>query len=85
MKIRNVDELRAVIRELEHQNYVNEQQLRTRVAAIRDKLRPMNIVKNLISQAIGTSNVKTNIFRMIAGIATSFLVKKFFKKSIPAK
>jgi hypothetical protein len=85
MTIRNVDELRAAIRELEHQNYVNEQQMRKRVYAIRDKLKPINIAKNLFSQVIGTSDVKTNIFRTIAGLATSFLVKKFFKKRIPAK
>jgi len=85
MTIRNKVELREAIRELEHQNYVNEQQLRRRMSGIRDKLKPMNIVKNLISQAVGTSQVKTNIFRMIAGVATSFLVKKFFKRSIPAR
>ena len=85
MKISNKVELREAIRELEHQNYINEQQLRSRVSGIRDKLKPMNIVKNLISQAIGTSQVKTNIFRMVAGFATSFLVKKFFKKGIAAK
>jgi hypothetical protein len=85
MKIRNVDELREAIRELEHQNYINEQQMRKRVSGIRDKFKPMNIVKNLFSQIIGVSEVKTNIFRMVAGIATSFLVKKFFKKGISAK
>jgi signal transduction histidine kinase len=85
MKLRNVEELRAAIRDLEHQNYVNEQQMRKRVYAIRDKLKPMNIVKNLFSQVIGTSEVKTNIFRLIAGMATSFIVKKFFKKGIASK
>ncbi|HTI12567.1 MAG TPA: hypothetical protein VL832_28535 [Puia sp.] len=85
MKIGNVEELRAVIRELEHQNYVNEQQMRKRVYAIRDKLKPMNIVKNLVSQVLGTSEVKTNIFRLVAGLATSFIVKKFFKKGIASK
>jgi hypothetical protein len=85
MKLRNIDELREAIRDLEHQNYVNEQQMRRRVSGIRDKLRPMNIAKNLISQALGTSGVKTSIFRMMAGIATSFLVKRFFKKGISAK
>lgn len=85
MKIRNVDELREAIRELEHQNYVNEQQMRKRVSGIRDRFKPMNIAKNLLSQVLGASEVKTNIFRMVAGIATSFLVKKFFKRGIPSK
>ena len=85
MKIGNVEELRTVIRELEHQNYVNEQQMRKRVYAIREKLKPMNIVKNLVSQVLGTSEVKTNIFRLVAGLATSFIVKKFFKKGVASK
>lgn len=85
MKIRNIDELRETIRELEHQNYVNEQQMRKRVYTIRDKLKPMNIVKNLFSQVLGTSPAKISIFRMIAGVATSFLVKKFFKRGISIK
>ena len=85
MKIRNVEELRDAIRELEHQNYINEQQMRKRVFAIRDRFKPMNIVKNLFSQVIGASNTKTNLFRMVAGFVTSFLVKKFLKKRIPAK
>ncbi|HWK04934.1 MAG TPA: hypothetical protein VNS58_14935 [Puia sp.] len=85
MKIRNVEELREAIRELEHQSYIDEQQMRRRVTGIRDKLKPINIAKNLFSQVIGASNTKTNIFRMAAGFATSFLVKKFLKKGVPAK
>ena len=85
MKISNVEELREAIRELEHQNYINEQQMRRRVSGIRDKFKPINIAKNLFSQVIGASNTKTNLFRMIAGFATSFLVKKFLKKGIPSK
>lgn len=80
MKINNKEELREAIRTLEHQNYVNEQQMRKRVYAVRDKLRPMNIVKNIFSHILGTSGTKTSIFRMIAGLATSFLVKKFLKR-----
>lgn len=82
-KIRTIGELREAIRDLEHQNYVNEQQMRKRVADIATSLKPMNLVKNLFSQLFGGADgVKTNLFRMAAGIATSFVVKKFFKKSI---
>ena len=81
-KIRTLEELREAIRDLEHQNYVNEQHMRQKVADIADSLKPMNLVKNLFSQLLGKTDVKTNLFRMAAGIATSFVVKKFFKKSI---
>lgn len=81
-KIRTIDELREAIRDLEHQNYVNEQQMRQKVADIADRLKPINLVKGLFSNLWGHSEVKTNLFRMAAGMATSFLVKKFFKKKI---
>ncbi len=84
-KIRTIDELREAIRDLEHQNYVNEQHIRRRVADFADRLKPMNIVKNLLGQligGIGGADFKTNALRMVAGFATSFIVKKFFKKGI---
>jgi hypothetical protein len=81
-KIRTIEELREAIRDLEHQNYVNEQQMRQRVADIADRLKPVNLIKGLFSNLWGHSEVKTNLFRMAAGMVTSFLVKKFFKKKI---
>ncbi|HEY4209422.1 MAG TPA: hypothetical protein VGM31_21505 [Puia sp.] len=82
-RIRNLEELREAIRDLEHQNYVNEQHMRQKVADIADSLKPMNLVRHVFSQMVGgASGVKGGIFRMIAGIATSFVVKKFFKKGI---
>jgi hypothetical protein len=81
-KIRTIDELREAIRDLEHQNYVNEQHMRRRVADFADRLKPMNIIKNLIGQFIGGTDIKTNALRMLAGFATSFIVKRFFKKGI---
>ena len=85
-KITTLDELREEIRNLEHQNYVNEQHMRKRVSEIADKFRPMNIVRNLFGHFFGgASDVKGNLFKMAAGIATSFIVKKFFKKGIGVK
>ena len=82
-KIRNLEELREAIRDLEHQNYVNEQHMRQKVADIADSLKPMNLLKGLVSQAVGGSgSVKGGLFRMAAGLVTSFVVKKFFKKGI---
>lgn len=85
-KIASLDELREEIRNLEHQNYVNEQHMRRRVTEIADRFKPMNIVKNLFGHVFGgPTEVKGGIFKMAAGIATSFIVKKFFKKGIGAK
>lgn len=85
-KITTIEQLRETIRDLEHQNYVNEQHMRSRVAELADRLKPANLVKNLFSHLFTRgSDTKTSLLKMAAGLATSFLVKKFFKKGIAAK
>lgn len=80
-RISTIEELRGAIRDLEHQNYVNEQHMRSRVTQIADKFKPSNIVKHLFSTLFaGSSDMKSSLLKMAAGIATSFIVKKFFKK-----
>lgn len=85
-RIKTIGELREAIRDLEHQNYVNEQHMRGRISDLSERLKPANIVKGLFSNLFtGGSEMKTSLLKMAAGIATSFLVKKFFKKGLAAK
>ena len=84
-KIKTIEQLREAIRDLEHQNYVNEQHMRSKVTEMADRLKPANLVKNLFHQLIGGTDVKNNLLKMLAGVATSFIVKKFFKKGIAVK
>jgi hypothetical protein len=84
-KIKTLEELREAIRDLEHQNYVNEQHMRRKVADLADRLKPVNLIKGLFSQFLGGADTRTTLLRMVAGVATSFLVKKFFKRGIGAK
>lgn len=79
-KITNVEELKAAIRELEGQHYINKQFITRRVTQFADDLKPINLAKKLFSQAFKASEVKTNLLNMAAGVVTSFLVKKFFKR-----
>jgi hypothetical protein len=81
-KIRTLDELREAIRDMEHQNYVNEQHMRQKVAEMADRLKPANLIRNLFSQWIGKPDVRMNLWRMAAGVVTSLIVKKFFRKGI---
>ena len=78
-----MEELREAIRDMEHQNYVNEQHMRRKVAEIADRLKPANLIRNLFTQLVGGSDIRTNMMKMIAGVAVSFVVKKFFRKGIP--
>ncbi|HEV3414619.1 MAG TPA: hypothetical protein VG101_19200 [Puia sp.] len=82
-KIQTLTELRGAIRDLEHQNYVNEQHMRRKVAEIAEGFKPANLVRNLFHQLVGGSNIRISLLRMVAGVATSIIVKKFFKKGIP--
>ncbi|MHA4806667.1 hypothetical protein ACX0G9_01105 [Flavitalea flava] len=79
-KITNVEELRAAIRKLEDQHYIDKQFMTKRVTKLADDLKPINLAKKLFSQAFKASEVKSNLLNMAAGMVTSFLVKKFFKK-----
>jgi hypothetical protein len=81
-KIRTLDELREAIRDMEHQNYVNEQHMRQKVTEMADRLKPANLIRNLFSQWIGKPDVRMNLWRMAAGVVTSLIVKKFFRKGI---
>jgi hypothetical protein len=78
--IANMEELKSAIRELEDQNYVNEQFMRRRAEQIVQNLKPLNIVKNLVHDVIKGPETRTNLLRMAAGLATSFVLKKFFRR-----
>ncbi len=89
--ITTMGELKEAIRELEHQNYVNQQFMKKRVEKIVDDLKPINLVKNMFKDVVKPSVAKTtvfglisgtSIFRIAAGLATSFVVRKIFKKSV---
>jgi len=58
--------------------------MRQKVADIADSLKPMNLLKGAVSRVVGSAGggVKGGIFRMVAGLVTSFVVKKFFKKRL---
>ena len=85
-KITTIDQLREAIRDLEHQNYVNEQLMRSRVTQLADRFKPINIAKNLFGNLFsGGGDMKTSLLKMVAGFAATFIVKKFFKKSIAVK
>ncbi len=89
--IATMDQLKIAIRELEDQDYVNQQFMKKRVEKIVDDLKPVNLVKNMFRQVVKSPETKTNVFnlltgggilRVAAGLATSFVVKKLFKKTV---
>jgi hypothetical protein len=79
-KITNVAELKDAIRELEHQQYIDEQFMRRRIGEIVEELKPVNLLKNLFRHLIEPREVKTNLVKMATGLATGFLMKKILGK-----
>jgi hypothetical protein len=83
VKITTIGQLRERIRDLEHQDYVNQQHMKDRVAEVAERFRPVNVVKNLISNLFSDGHeTRMGLLRIAAGIATSLIVKKFFKKGL---
>ena len=82
-KITTIGQLRERIRDLEHQNYVNEQHMRNRVGEVAEKFKPAYVIKKLIGNLFFDGReTKMGLLRIAAGIATSFIVKKFFRKGL---
>jgi hypothetical protein len=79
-KITNVAELKDAIRDLEHQQYVDEQFMRRRIGEVVEELKPVNLLKNLFRNLIEPREVKTNLVKMATGLATGFLMKKILGK-----
>ena len=75
-----MDELKEAIRELEDQHYINEQYMRRRIAQVAEDLRPVNIIKNLFHQVVAGPSVRTNLLKTAAGMGTTWLLGKFFKR-----
>ncbi|GGA99393.1 hypothetical protein [Puia dinghuensis] len=85
-KITTIHQLREAIRDLEHQNYVNEQHMHHRVTELAERLKPANVVKGLFNHFFGGGNEwKNSLLKVVAGIATSFIVKRFFRKGLSTK
>lgn len=83
-KIRTTAELKAAIRELEDQHYINEQLMRRRIRDVAEDLRPVNLLKNTARQLFripeSRTGLKNSLLRIATGLATSYLLKKFFRK-----
>ena len=82
-RITTIEQLRESIRDLEHQNYINEQHMRGRISGIADRLKPANVLKGLFGHFFtGGNEMKTSLLKVAAGLATSFIIKKFFRKGV---
>ena len=77
--ISTMADLKLAIRELEDQDYINEQLMRRRVTQVAEDLKPVNIIKNLFFQVVAGPSVRTNLFRTAAVMGATWLLVNVFK------
>jgi hypothetical protein len=71
-----VAELKELIRQKEQEHDLEEAQLRATFHETYESLKPINLIKNTIRQAIASPELKGNLGNAALGLATGFVAKK---------
>ena len=78
-KITNTSDLKSVILQLENRKKLQEQLLREQFQATYKSLRPINIIKNTIKEAVASHDIQNSIIESAANLAANFITKKVFQ------
>lgn len=86
-KINSESELRAAILQLEGMQEEEGKLLRVQFQLAYESIKPINLIKSTISEAIESKDIKDDIVNTAIGLTTGFLSKVLFegKKSSPLK
>ncbi|MBK6619551.1 MAG: hypothetical protein IPJ00_13095 [Saprospirales bacterium] len=86
-KINSESELRETILQLERQQEQEGKMLREQFHLAYDSIKPVNLIKSTLSEAIESRDLKDNLFNAAVGLTTGFLSKVLFegKNSSPLK
>lgn len=77
IRYKNIRQLHERISILEKQRSKQEKLIRESIKAIRNDLKPSNILKNSLRSFVGNKETRQSVLKMAAGIAISFLLKKY--------
>lgn len=75
-KITNALELQNAILVLENEHAIKELLLKEQLYCTYESLKPINIIKNTLRDAISTSSLTDNLLGAISGLAGGYLSKK---------
>ena len=75
-KINTVTDLKKAIHQLEHRQSVELGLLKDQVLLTYENLKPINILKNSLKNAISSPDLKNNIINTALGVTTGFVAKK---------
>jgi hypothetical protein len=84
MKITNSHELDVAIVELKKRQVIQEGLLKEQFDAVKDSMKPMNIIKRSFSKLTHTPEIRDGVFKTITGVGLGLLTKNMFLgKGIP--
>ena|ERR1700741_3729969 len=75
-KITNSSGLTDAIIQLEHQQSLELRLLKVQFRTTYEGLKPINIIKNTIKDALSTPDLKTKVVNAAIGVTTGFIAKK---------
>lgn len=76
-KIRNAEELKEAIAELEIRRADELRAIKDQVAVIKESLKPANLVKTAVKKAVTTPSIRGKIVTSVVGVVAGYLAKKF--------
>lgn len=81
MKTQSASEkLNWLIAEKEAQHLEEERELKEHFHLIYESLKPINLIKNTLSEAITSPDIRNNLFNAAIGLGTGYIAKKLLIK-----
>ena len=78
MTINNSKELQAAIVELEKRRVIQESLLKEQFSAVKESLKPVNMIKRTISKITHTPEIRDGVLKTVAGVGLGLLTKNMF-------
>jgi hypothetical protein len=74
------ERLKLLIIEKEAQHIEEDKMLKEHFHAVYDSLKPINLIKNTLSEAITSPDIRNNLFNAAIGFGTGYIAKKLIIK-----
>jgi len=83
MEIKNFEDLKVAIRELEEKELRQKQQLKADFHAYKETLRPINLLKSTIHKVKETPGITSTVLKATLGLGAGILSKRLFLGKSP--
>ena len=79
-KIKTDSDLKAVILQMENRKALQEQLLKEQFQKTYKSLKPINIIKSTIKEAVASQEIQDNVIETVANVVAGFLSKKIMSR-----